>query len=822
MKYASSIEFNEKNVKAVQPGITELDTTVGMLLKANFGPSNVLTKITSEADLVEKFGYPTEYNYLDWFNAAGYLKYSSPLYVVRPLSSTSESNASIVFENSEDIGSGSSTGMYNEEVAFETLDGIDITDVDIASTLTFYNRWASNLNDIAIQLCTSETEWSESISKRDIFDETIALESTIYTRATLPTLNGTNFANKDKVAVVKPTFDSGEIIEMEYHIYYANYTSETSGTWVEWTDDNGDAVTLTDDDRIFVTSKNLAYVFDHTFTSATAFDNYLTDVTEDIYASEEALPDETDYEYNDRVIVRTNGTPDVFTVWYNNEGTWTTTGTTLANGDKIFEITSHSYYDLAIGVVGAGLDTLTFTPDAVSEITNEDSMTQDTDITVADEVLIKRDANKIITNSVVRYLDSTLYNKTDYSPLTYESLLPNKPDFTKNEVGVVVLKKNRDGWFEVKESYVHSLTSTAIKTNGKSNFLEDNINKYSKLVYCKSAGCVNTSTFIPSESNSVFYCTIEDAGSDRSNLTDYTILYNSSSSVFGKNGYFHPEILIGYDCGDTNLNSGYLDAMPLIAKETGMSLAVVGMSRATIGQTESDTNDEIIENLGNRRVNATYGGLTEFNTYTFSIGTMKKFYDQYNDKYRWVSVAGDVSGMMARNDTMFGPQSAVAGYVRGKFSNYSKMLYEARIGQDELSRNGINAIVRDVEDRDYYLFEYLTNTTLDELTKEANIRRMVIRIKHLLNIILKGNYFEFNNRETRDRTLFKIKGIFEKFKKNGGLYDYKLICDETNNTSERINANEFVLDIRLQPNRLIKHIIVNIVNYDMGINIQEL
>jgi len=827
MKYASSIEFNEKNVKAVQRGSAELDTTIGMLLKANFGPSETLVEITSESELVETFGYPTEYNYLDWFNAAGFLKHSSSLHVVRPLSSiTSAKNACLIFGDGAQPGDSTATKLYNEQTANLSLEDSTITPID-SGKLNIYNKWAGNLNDISIMMCTSETEWTESISGRDVFDETIALESTIYTRSTLPTIvevvegvTISHFKNKDKVVVATPTITGDAVVEMGYYIYYANYTTTTTAEWVATTNQ------ITDDDRVFVTSKNLAYTFDHTFTSATAFNNYLTDTTEEIYASEVALPDESDYNYNDRVLVRTNDTPDVFTVWYNNEGTWTTTGTTLANADKIFEIKTHSYSDLTIGTGGgAGTDTLTFTPDAVSEIDNADSMTQDTDITISDEILIKKDANGIITNSVVKYMDVGMYNKSDYSPLTYRDILPTKPDFAHNEIGLVVLRTTRDGWYHVEETFVNSLTSTSLKTNSKSNYISTNVNNYSNLIYMKASSGLNTYDYIPDLYNSVYYTNIELTSTDDvdySNITDYTTLYNVATGVFGKNGYFQPEILIGYDCGDSTLNSGYLDAMSLIAEDTGMSLAVVGATRSTPGQTETEANDEIIENLGNDRDNTSFGGLTEFNTYTFPIGTMKKFYDQYNDKYRWLSVNGDVAGMMAYNDAINGPQSAVAGYNRGEFTNYARMLFDARINQNSLSRNGINAIIKEVDDGNYYLFEYLTNTTMDEITKEANVRRMVIKFKHLLKNILKGNFFEFNNRETRDITLYQISGIFEKYKANGGLHDYKLICDETNNTAERINANEFYLDIRLQPNRLIKHITINIINYDMGLNIKEL
>jgi len=255
-----------------------------------------------------------------------------------------------------------------------------------------------------------------------------------------------------------------------------------------------------------------------------------------------------------------------------------------------------------------------------------------------------------------------------------------------------------------------------------------------------------------------------------------------------------------------------------------MSVAIVSLynNESDIGKSEEDLNTAVIDSLGNMRDDTSFGALTEFNSYTMAFGQMKQYYDKYNDKNRWVPISGDIAGLLTRNDAMYGPQSALAGYNRGAFSNFAKMFTKGTYDQDELSKNGINQIIYDYNSDSWLLFEFLTNTQLDLIVKEANVRRMIIYIKQFLKRVLKGNYFEFNNSATRSITLYKITGLFEALKKNGGLYDYLLICDETNNTSERINSNEFVLDIRLQPNRIIKHIIINIVNFDMGLNIQEI
>jgi hypothetical protein len=810
MKYSPSMEFSETQKLAETTSPVSLDTTTGMLLKSNYGEANIPIKITTESELIQKFGYPTEYNYIDWFNASGYLKNANNLYVVRPLATTASNvymdvgyvtgTLTISVDNTQ-------TDLYNDDIAQNTLDGITPT----SGHMNIYNRHVTNKNDLAILLCTNETEYEESISKKDIFDSS-ATYTTIYTKSTLPVV-AVNSINKTKYIVEKAVIIEGVITDIEYYTYYLNKSTTTSGVYVNTSDE------ISDGDRVYILGSKLAYDFSKTFTSAPAIDNYVYDVST-VYTIE-TLPAVTNYENDERILVKVNGTPDVWKIYEISGTSWVDSGETLTTADVILDTYNNTIYVATItDNGGSGSDTLAFA-EGGTQIVYSTTFTQDTDITATDTILIKNDANGVVENVVVKYLDATLYDK-DYNPKTFEDVLVSKPDFTNNEIGLVVLKKGLDNYYKIVETFVHSLTSTAKQTNGKNNYIDTNVNKFSKYIYVKSNSCSNSgATPISNNHLSVYDNTLTDSNGDYSNITDYTTLYNVANSIFGKNGIMNPELLIGYDCGDSTLLAGYLNAMPQIANDTEMSLAIVGLTRSTIGLSDTEILDEVVDDLGNRRDDTSFGALTEFNSYTFAVGQMKKYYDKYNDKYRWVSVSGDIAGMMTRNDNLFGVQSPLAGFNRGKFSNFAKMLFTSNTNQNLLSKNHINAIRFDNDYNDWYLFEYLTNTTLEEITKEANIRRMILRIKHLLKMNLKNAFFEFNNADTRGKILRKITTIFDFFKKNGGLYDYLLICDETNNTPETINANEFVLDVRLQPNRNIKHIFVNLTIYDTGVDINE-
>lgn len=798
MKFASSIEFVEKQKLLDKTASTDMDTITGMLLKANYGTANIPVRISTESELIKYFGYPTEYNYLDWFNAAGYLKFAKDLYVVRPVS-TSAVNACIDISSTTVSNDETESNLYNEDVAEITLESAVVGD----NHIRFYNRCVSSLNDISVITCTNETEYEESVSKDDIFDNTLAVK-TVYDRSTLPPI--TTFANRDRIAVKEALIETGTVTAITYYVYYLNKTSSTVGTWVKTTD------TIEDADRVFITSERLAYDVAIDFTSAPTYQKELYDETTH---SVLAFPDIDDYEIGDKILVL-DAIAHTWNIYEKQTGetVWIDTTINLVDGDEVLVTSTNKIRTATITTVP---DDISFA-DYGTQIIYTDSFTPDISITAKDEILIKKDSNVMITNSVVRYMTAEMYD-SNYNPLTFSNVLAKKPDFTKNEIGVLVFKRNLDGYFEVVENFTNSLDADSKSTNGTSNYIDININKYSKYIYCKSNICALTD--VSTNAYSVNNLVITDKTEiDYSNITSYSTLYDVANSIFGTNGYVQPELLIGYDCGDQTLYSGYLNGMSLIANSTEMSLAIISPTRSTVGVSDEIIHQEMIDSLGNKRSDTSFGGLTEFNSYTFVAGTMKKFYDKYNDKFRWVSVAGDIAGQMTRNDKMYGTQSALSGYNRGQFTNFSKMLFNST-NQDELSYNAINAIVYDRDENKYFLMDYLTNTTLDEITKEANIRRMVIRIKHLLRKELRNAYFEFNDATQRAITIFKIDGIFKKFKNNGGLYDYLLICDETNNTPEQINKNEFILDVRLQPNRNIKHIIVNFTIFDQGINIQE-
>jgi len=736
--YAPSMTFTESEVRL--PKREAFGTTrTGMILTANSGYGNIPINIKSENQLVDTFGYPTEYNYKAWFDAAGYLKYANELYVIRPVNTAwTNAGVGVEYDPSEDdvtINARTKANMYNPDKAEALLDTETVTGGD---KIEFFAKTISNKDDIAVTVCSKEGDYASPI-----FTETA-----VYINSNIVTAT---------VSASVPTLVQAE-----------NYGPVTCSAY-------GGSI-------------------GHGFS----------------------------------IISAASGT-----IWYLNKNAATAVwvNTTIAvTADTLFYLEDGVNNCIGnLDAVTAG--TKTFTAKTVQPVNN--AVTK-----------IKVIASNTVQYVVPQYLGSSLYNSSTKLPVNYQDIIKPTPDFINYECGVAIFKKDTQGYWQLAETFVGSFDITAKTTAGLSKYIANVINKNSKYVYCIAEALdrgVNDDEYDFSTTlSSITDMTIDDVsnvdysapwtGSTAWNGRDMssyatgalgTTAIEEAAEIFGLNGLMNPELLIGFNNGRS---SGYLDSMPVIANDTGFSVAIVSLynHEEYIGENEETINQSVIDSLGNQRDDTSIGALTEFNSYTMSFGQMKYFYDKYNDKYRWVPVAGDMAGLLTRNDLMYGPQSALAGYNRGGYDNFSKLLSTGTYDQDELSKNGINQIIFDYDTQAYILFEFLTNTQLDLIVKEANVRRMNIFIKQFLKRVLKGNYFEFNNESTRSTTLYKITAFFEALKKSGGLYDYLLICDETNNTAERINSNEFVLDVRLQPNRVIKHIIVNIINYDMGINISEI
>lgn len=199
-----------------------------------------------------------------------------------------------------------------------------------------------------------------------------------------------------------------------------------------------------------------------------------------------------------------------------------------------------------------------------------------------------------------------------------------------------------------------------------------------------------------------------------------------------------------------------------------------------------------------------------------------KVYDQYNGVYRWIAANSTVAGLCAYTDKVADPWWSPAGYNRGQLKNIAKISYNpGQFDRDDLYKARINPIVQ-FPGEGTILYGDKTLQTKPSAFDRINVRRLFNTLEKAISTAAKYLLFEFNDEFTRARFVNMVEPYLREVKGRRGVYDFRVVCDSTNNTPAIIDANEFVADIYIQPARSINFIRLNFIATPTGVNFQEL
>jgi hypothetical protein len=199
-------------------------------------------------------------------------------------------------------------------------------------------------------------------------------------------------------------------------------------------------------------------------------------------------------------------------------------------------------------------------------------------------------------------------------------------------------------------------------------------------------------------------------------------------------------------------------------------------------------------------------------TYAVMDGNWKYAYDKYNDTYVWIPCNADVAGTMARVDAVKAPWFSPAGYQAGRILNAVRLAWNPdQLDRDALYRYGINPIITE-PGRGTILFGDKTFTTAPGSFSRINVRRLFITIQKAIGGLATNLLFEANDDATRASFLNSVEPYLRTVQGGRGITDFRVICDNTNNTDESINANEFIADIYVRPVSSINFIQLNFVS----------
>ena len=199
----------------------------------------------------------------------------------------------------------------------------------------------------------------------------------------------------------------------------------------------------------------------------------------------------------------------------------------------------------------------------------------------------------------------------------------------------------------------------------------------------------------------------------------------------------------------------------------------------------------------------------------------KYMYDKYNDVYRYVPMNGDTAGLCVHTDSVADPWFSPAGYNRGNVRGAIKLSYNPKKSErDQLYRARVNPVTN-FPGQGVVLFGDKTALTKPSAFDRINVRRLFLVLEKAIATASKYMLFEFNDEFTRAQFRNMVEPFLRDVQGRRGIFDFKVVCDGSNNTGEVIDRNEFIGDIYIKPARSINFITLNFIAVRTGVEFSE-
>lgn len=751
-------------------------TTGGIGGVFRWGPVNKLKLITNENELVSLYGKPTNYNAETWFTAANFLAYGSSLQVSRGANTTGNSNtvAANTFANSTNFtvvnsasGGVGQTGISVGDIVY----GPGVPVGTVVSVANIANATTTNTIFTVSKAITDTTNGNFLI---------FASPNTVFTAIA----NNGTFTGKLSTYIVKneDSYDSVQANFAAVVPYVAKYPGAMG---------NSLKVSVCDTANQYSANIDLK-----NFASNTSGNSTSTALSVAVGANTLTI-----------TIANTSGANDI-----NTTGLANNIAAALTVGDYIY---------VGNSTIGYQYVQVNSTPTVVTGNTSGTN-TGIATITVNLTNPYILSANISMTN-FARYWQ--YYNVVSKAPSQTQYQINNGNTSANDELHVVVV--DRLGLFSgvpetVLEVFDGVSRATDSKTDtGADNYYKNVINKNSRFIWWgndRSTAVSNTALYLTSGSSSTPLTLNFNYGSDGD--AEGSVGFGPIASAYDQfadaNFVDVNLILGGKSIGGTygeqlgnylidNIASARRDCMVFL---TTPANTVVANSGATIGNEYSS-----ILNWGNAIRRSSYAFLTTGYKYQ---------YDKYNDLYRWVPDNGDIGGTCVRTDFERDPWWSPAGYNRGQIKNIVKLAYNPKKQErDILYQAFINPVIT-TPGLGTVLFGDKTHTVLPSSFDRINVRRLFIVLEKAIANYAKSLLFEFNDEFTRAQFVSLVVPFLRDIQGRRGIYDFRVVCDETNNTPVVIDRNEFIGDIYVKPARSINYIQLNFVAVRTGVAFEEI
>ena len=198
-----------------------------------------------------------------------------------------------------------------------------------------------------------------------------------------------------------------------------------------------------------------------------------------------------------------------------------------------------------------------------------------------------------------------------------------------------------------------------------------------------------------------------------------------------------------------------------------------------------------------------------------------KVFDKYNDEYIYIPANSSTAGLMAQTDYTNAPWFSPAGLTRGLYFGVTDILHSPnKAERDRLYRASVNPITN-LPGNGITLFGDKTMQDRPSAFDRINVRRLFLTLERAISEAAKSVLFEFNDEFTRAQFVNIVEPFLREVKGRRGITDFRVVCDETNNTPEIIDRNEFIATIFIKPARSINYVTLNFVATRTGVDFEE-
>ena len=379
-----------------------------------------------------------------------------------------------------------------------------------------------------------------------------------------------------------------------------------------------------------------------------------------------------------------------------------------------------------------------------------------------------------------------------------------KPLNSKREIAVLVMENG-----VIVEKFIGSLNPDAKDYQGRSTFIEEIFRRKSRYIYVK----VNTaSTRLPNSylGNNCFNLTNGQDGEIGKSEIENSYGNVSDGAIFGDVESLPLDYIISNEEARTIAGK--------LATARGDCIAFHGSKYDIVGQNSTKIVEQILDDVNNGEMN---GGdvRNNFNCY---FGNYALIWDSYNDKHRWINIAGMCAGVRAKTSFDLYPWYASAGESQGQLIGVTKLAFLPNTGaRDKLYVSQINPVTS-FPGRGMVIFGQKTLQAENSAFSRINVRLLFNYIKRNLSQLLRAYVFELNDEFTRNSIKAQIDSFLQRVQTLRGVYEFLSVCDETNNTAQVIDNNELVVSVFLKPTRVAEYITLNLFATGSDVTISEL